>query len=100
MKYIKTYEELLPVFTSSEKYEIGDYVFVDLNIMWKDDKDKHVGYAKILDIDKGVSIPFFVKAIYREDRTVKFWTGTPARKLTPEEIEEFETIIDSKKYNL
>jgi len=92
MKYIKTYEEM------SSKYKIGDYVFVDLNI--KNNKDKHVGYAKILDIDKGVSIPFFVKAIYREDRTVKFWTGTPARKLTPEEIEEFETIIDSKKYNL
>ena len=93
MKYIKKYEWF------EYKYKIGDYVYVS-------GYSNFEPYAKILKVNKETSSGWdyrirawsidykkMVDYFYIDEIDIE-------RKLTPEEIEEFEIQINSNKYNL
>jgi len=111
MRYIQTYEG---IFT---KYKVGDYVlykpqrthFDWLNRLFLDKEE----FVKIVEIKKETlknKIRYFPGGTsnqvdpYRiQDTKGKIWMASKKnliRKLTPEEIEEFEIRKDTDKYNL
>ena len=100
MKYIKTYEEL------EYKYKIGDYVLLDIDaIVGKNIFNNNLDPKDIPKEDKG-EISLINKDLFYE-YTVKLFNDECGvdndeiiRKLTPEEIEEYEIKKASLKYNL
>ena len=99
MKYIKTYE------TKNIKYKIGDYVLLDKKII--EDEDLPDTYALIYNKFKGAHINgsyYFYDVKFPNSKgdhdgyEVEY--SEIIRKLTPEEIQEYNIKKDSMKYNL
>jgi len=103
MKHLKTYENqgLL-----AESLKIGDYIFVDLsnfNDNYIIDNDLPSDYlhqpAKITVIlDNRHEFPYEVK--FKNESITQLNDEEIIRKLTDIEVEEFETHLTAKKYNL
>ena len=100
MKYLKQYE------SQNKKYKIGDYVLLDdvpeygwtiymyaeiLNITIENENRKSIVYYDLSAISKKTGDLIIIKEI--ENYVI-------LRKLTSEEIEKFEILLDQNKYNL
>lgn len=97
MKYLKLFEEFKPV-----KYNPGDYCLIKLDIRGKREFE-----AKLLEIDNlGYNFEFLINAsdtlnsINNDDKIITYHNPIIIRKLTPEEIQEFDLKYNSIKYNL
>jgi len=118
MKYLKTFEDL--ELSKHTKYEIGDYVKLKHDYSWQ-----VISGVEIIDITPitGIALntwgpannysvlSFFVekpRKIHSEENwetsgeevSFNIVESDIKRKLTPEEIEKFETLKMSKRYNL
>jgi hypothetical protein len=116
MKYIQTFESIF------DKYKVGDYVlykpitsdkptvlFLSRNNGYLD-REEFVKIVKVEDETFLNKIKYFPGGTTRtrfkykvQDPKGKTWIGLKGnliRKLTPEEIEEFEMRKDTDKYNL
>jgi hypothetical protein len=113
MRYIKTYEELLPneivdIKVNCGKYKVGDYVVIDTDNVIENSEDffsafddenmeKYV-YVKITDIISNDEFPLKVYT------ALGSYTSTNKdeidRYMTPEEIERYDSEKNAKKYNL
>jgi len=98
MKYLKMYEDNF----GTQKYEVDDYVFLlnnrrfwNLNVCCK--------IIDVLEIKNG-TISYKIKTFWIDDpsKEEKVWVLQKEieRKLTPEEVEEFEFNQTTNKYNL
>ena len=99
MKYLKTYGDI------DLKYEIGDYVLISLpkNDNIHNSVKIYKNYAIITDKDYNSRIPYLIKFFDKiRNKELQAWIYDYYidRLLTSEEIEEFEFIKDTKKYNL
>ena len=104
MKYIKTYEEI------ELKYKDDDYILVDVDKIFKDTgnlkSDLGQEPAKIIKIDINLTtldyhfrvFPFLVQFSNGNYFNINY--DEIIRDLTPEEIEDYETTLASKKFNL
>ena len=100
MKYLKQYE------SQNKKYKIGDYVLLDdvpeygwtiymyakiLNITIENENRKSIVYYDLSAISKKTGDLIIIKEI--ENYVI-------IRKLTSEEMEKFEILLDQNKFNL
>jgi len=85
MKYLKTYENI-------KKYKVGDYVLMS-GKNYVNKNDKPIKITRLLDWGD----PVFIFSDGTESVTTH---KDIIRYLTPEEIIEFDTKINTKKYNL
>jgi len=88
MKHIKIYENF-------NTYNIGDYI--EFKIEFESFATQHIK-GKIIGFTNNVSFPY--KIIDVNDDIDTIMPNWITRKLTSEEIEDFNTKTDSKKYNL
>jgi len=90
MKYLKTYE--------------GDYFRINMNdyVLIKEDQINNFYNENIMNVDRGKVIKMTTYSILIELIDSTIWKNRYdiERKLTPDEIDEFEAIKNSKKYNL
>jgi len=101
MKHLKLYENF-------ETYKVDDYVLLtDLN--FKDKNGKWVKLLENLNETKGKILKIEIVNTEKNDNTYFIslmkhflWVNTSniIRKLTPEEIEEYELKKEAEKYNL
>jgi len=91
MKYLKTFEYIN--ISNPPKFKIGDYVSINM----QPDYDYDDCLAQIVDITNKENHPYIIQ----------FYNGTTFSMgedgltlLTPEEIEYFEILKTTKKYNL
>ena len=97
MKHIKKYENKYP----SSKYKVDDYVLVDLNKISGNPPDftNTEGIkAKIFKINIYKEYPYSIR--YGNDELFAVDESEISRKLTLEEIEDYEIEMQTKKYNL
>jgi len=101
MKYLKYFESEL-------KYEIGDYILLNLDKIYSNnERDYNIeeedqpddSMAKIIGVDEDDD-KFKFGIIFYTDREYRIREDEIERRLTPEEIEEFETKKSALKYNL
>jgi hypothetical protein len=95
MRYIKTYEDIIKYNDDPRKYKVGDYVLIS-GQMFAAGKDVPVKLIRQFHFDGSGNF---------EDLHIDGYTGVCdykyiKRHLTPEEIEDFETKLKVKKYNL
>ena len=94
MKYIKTYEK-------KRIFKIGDVVILNAIDLWQ-----VYPYVKIIDKSQKngyIQAGYYIQAYLRQNMLkMNFWLDDSdiERLATPEEIEEFELLIDTKKYNV
>lgn len=89
MKYIESYNPYAE-FVKNSKYKVGDYVILTGGDI-----------CKIMDIDLQRMGKNIIKVdIYRPDFQVWVSKGDIKRKAYKIEIEEIETILNAKKYNI
>ena len=102
MKYIKTFENIV-------RYKIGDYVLLDMdeiiehNKKIKNEDDIPFKFSKIINMNSYlISFPYGVgyKPDEEDEEPCFVRKEEIIRKLSPEEIDEYEAIKNSKKYNL
>jgi len=104
MKYLKKYEEYW--YLEPLKYKKGDYVLLDLetlinkyiNKMAKEIPSK---FVQIYESRLNHPQPYLILLNHNDPFSIFYLKEEEIiRKMTAEEIEEFETIKDSNKYNL
>lgn len=94
MKYLKKFE-----YNKKTKYSVGDYVFINPD----DTVDK---YAKITGIEKAKNkhskISYDIDVFSSSDDLINtfIFPNEIERKMTPDEISQYELRIASGKYNL
>lgn len=93
MKFIKKFE--FGMFGSKEEYEIGDYILVRYEYMNRLDK---IIKAKIVSFNRDAHFPIKIMDDKNEFDTIQ--PPNVMRHLTPEEINEYEMLINANKYNL
>jgi hypothetical protein len=91
MRYLKKYENY-------EKYKIGDYILIQLFFVNKYKWCKKTIKGKIVRITLSALFPY--KIIFDDNTCDTIQEHVIIRRLTPEEIDEYEAKIQSKKYNL
>lgn len=104
MKYLKTYE-LFEFTTLKFNYSVGDYVYLDLNQINKNDRCEPLG--KITNCNANIrqigSWDYLVNVFFPEENRmdyVNILEEVILRKLFPKEIEEYEAKKDAVNYNL
>lgn len=85
MKYLKKFEQL-------EEYNVGDYVIIKSDYF----VDKKSRKGKIIE-DDGSLVPYLVELL---DDDLYIRVDMIERKLTPDEIYDFNLKLKTKKYNL
>ena len=100
MKHIKTYDEnesLSPKYKKNAKYKKNDYVKISgLNF-------GDIGnYGIIVNVDCAIAYEYNIRFFLNHSSHIRhmWFDENEIEKLTPEEIEEFKTILDQEKYNL
>ena len=101
MKYIKMFEGF------SEIFRKGDYVLLNTeeifdNLISKNENPSNIKdkYAIVLEFEPRNNEGFPYKIEFYDGSTLRLNYYEIKRKMTPEEIEEFNTKKYSKKYNL
>lgn len=89
MKYLKKYDAV----EYNSLYDVDDYIYVDPN--WFTNKTPKLG--KIIEND-GSHVPYRVLFQTGEDGWIK--PDMILRKMSEDEIEQYELKINSDKYNL
>ena len=92
MKYIKSYEDMLP-----DKYEKGDYVLLEQG------GRKWNLYEEVKIVEKlKPSKSFRVEGFNFKNRIIIFWIDKTdiERHLTPDEIDKYESKKQALKYNI
>lgn len=110
MKHLKLYEDWNMVHKAGEyKYKVGDYVILDDDSPLENKWMVNI-CVKILDTnsnqnrhDEEPNIDYYIETFLLENQMMNnFWVDEDEieRLATPEEIEEYNMILDTKKYNL
>ena len=102
MKYIKKYEFGGEI-NKNKKYEIGDYVVIDLNKIERDNPYDDIPpykYCIIFDDDTIDEEFFDYFAKFYDNFTFYINDNEIERYMTTQEIEEFKIKKDTNKYNL
>ena len=89
MKHLRTYENI-------RHFEVDDVIILNAKEVWE-----VYPYVKIIDVSKDHG--YYIEAYMRRNMMkMNFWLDNfdIERLATPEEIEEFELLKDTKKYNV